>query len=477
MVKNLEVVIGIEIHLELNTKTKLFSHAKNDFNSLPNTNATVIDLGYPGTLPSLNKEAVIKAIKLAKALKMNIDNELHFDRKNYYYTDIPKGFQITQQFRPIGTKGILSLFLSDGKRKDIHINRIHIEEDTARQIHNDTETLINYNRAGVPLIEIVSDPEINSAEEAVNYIDSIRTIAIFLGISDAKMSEGSLRADINISLRMLGDKKFGQKVEIKNINSLNNVKKAIEFEIECQTKKIVNGIKIKQETKRFDESSSETISMRDKNDNIDYKYFKEPNIPPIILEQNWINEIIIDELPWEKRERYAKDGIPMSYIELLINNFQASLFFDSIKYDNRGVLAKFFFSEIMPLAKNNNIEIHKLNIKSNNIIDLIDFFTKGVISGKQLKEFFPKLINLETSVSDLIKKDGLKQISDYESLSILINDIIEENSNLKVEFIERRERCLKFIIGQLMKGTKGQANPIISTEIAIKILEKYVKEK
>ena len=215
MMKNFEVIIGIEIHLELNTKTKLFSSAENNFNSAPNTNASVIDLGYPGTLPSLNKQAVVKAVKLAKALKMNIDNELHFDRKNYYYTDIPKGYQITQQFRPIGSKGSLTLFLENEKTKKININRIHIEEDTARQIHTSTETLINYNRAGVPLIEIVSEPEINSAEEAVNYIDSIRTIATFLDISDSKMSEGSLRADINLSLRLLGDKKLGTKVEIK----------------------------------------------------------------------------------------------------------------------------------------------------------------------------------------------------------------------------------------------------------------------
>ncbi|MGL5204672.1 MAG: Asp-tRNA(Asn)/Glu-tRNA(Gln) amidotransferase subunit GatB [Metamycoplasmataceae bacterium] len=475
--RNFEVVIGIEIHLELNTKTKLFSNARNDFHSLPNTNVNVIDLGYPGTLPSLNKEAVIKAIKLGKALKMNIDHELHFDRKNYYYTDIPKGFQITQQFRPIGKNGVITLFLNNGKTKDIKINRIHIEEDTARQIHTETETLINYNRAGVPLIEIVSEPEINSIDEAINYIDLIRTIAIFLNISDSKMSEGSLRADINLSLRMIGDKRLGQKVEIKNINSLNNVKKAIEFEIDCQTRKIMNGIEIKQETKRFDEDTSENIVMREKNDDIDYKYFKEPNIPPIILDNDWINKIIIEELPWEKRERYKKDGIPDSYIELLMNNLQASIFFDSIKYNDRELLAKFFFSEVMQLAKNSNLDIQNLKIKQQNITDLIDFFIEGIISGKQLKEFFPKLIDLKTSVKELIQQDGLKQISNYENLSILINDIIKENPNLKLEFIERRERCIKFVMGQLMKITKGQANPILSTEITIKALEKYAKEE
>lgn len=475
MIKNLEVVIGIEIHLELNTKTKLFSHAKNDFNSPANTNATVIDLGYPGTLPSLNKEAVVKAIKLAKALKMNIDNELHFDRKNYYYTDIPKGFQITQQFRPIGSNGVLSLFSKDGNVKNININRIHIEEDTARQIHTETETLINYNRAGVPLIEIVSEPEISSAMEATNYIDTIRTIAIFLGISDSKMSEGSLRADINISLRMLGDKEFGTKVEIKNINSLNNVTKAIEFEIKCQTEKIINGQKIKQETKRFDEDSNETIVMREKSDDIDYKYFHEPNIPPIILDSKWVDGITIEEMPWEKRSRYKNDEIPETYIELLINNLEASLFFDSIKYKNRELLAKFFFSEVLLLLKNK--EQKDWGIKPNDIIDLIELSIKGTISGKQLKVFFPKLINLKTSVKELIESQGSTQISDHKILLPLINKIIIENPNLTIEFVERQERCLKFVIGQLMKITQGQANPIIATEIATEILEKNVKEK
>ncbi len=475
MIKNLEVIIGIEIHLELNTKTKLFSHAKNDFHSLPNTNATVIDLGYPGTLPSLNKEVVVKAIKLAKALNMKIDKELHFDRKNYYYTDIPKGFQITQQFRPIGCEGTLLLFLSDDKIKNININRIHIEEDTARQIHTSTETLINYNRAGVPLIEIVTEPEIHSAEEAVNYIDSIRTIALYLGISDSKMSEGSLRADINISLRMIGDEKLGQKVEIKNINSLNNVKKAIEFEIEHQTKKIISGQIIKQETKRFDEESSETIVMREKTDDIDYKYFPEPNIPPIILDPEWINQITIEEMPWEKRERYINDGIPESYITLLKNNIEASTLFDSIVYPNREILAKFFFSEVLPLSKNK--EIKNLNIKPQDIANLIELFVSGLISGKQLKILFPKLIDLKTTVKDLVNNEGTTQISDVKTLFSMIEKIIQSNPIIVTEFIERRERSLKFILGQLMKTTKGQANPIISTELAIEILEQYVQKK
>ncbi|MDK2819578.1 MAG: Asp-tRNA(Asn)/Glu-tRNA(Gln) amidotransferase subunit GatB [Mycoplasmataceae bacterium] len=474
--KNLETIIGIEIHLELNTKTKLFSSARNNFDSIPNTNASVIDLGYPGTLPSLNKEAVVKAIKLAKVLQMKIENELHFDRKNYYYTDIPKGFQITQQFRPIGSNGSLTLSL-DKNNKKININRIHIEEDTARQIHNLEETLINYNRAGVPLIEIVSEPEINSADEAVNYIDSIRKIATFLDISDSKMSEGSLRADINISLRLLGDSSLGTKVEIKNLNSLNNVRKAIQYEIEYQTKKILLGEKIHQQTKRFDESTLENIVMREKNDGIDYKYFPEPNIPPILLSQKWIDEIQIDEMPWEKRERYLKDNIPNDYVSLLINNLEASKFFDSILIQDRVLLAKYFFAEILPLSKNLNFEDFKSKIKVNDIINLINLSIEGSISGKQLKTLFPKLINLNTTIDELIKKENSVQISDVAELTLLINNIIINNKNLIEEFQERPERCSKFILGQLMKITQGKANPIVASEITLKTLENYVKEK
>ena len=284
MIKNFEMVIGIEIHLELNTKTKMFSAIKNDFYAEPNTLVSPIDLGYPGTLPTVNKEAVIKAIKLAKALNMEIDNELHFDRKNYFYTDLPKGFQITQQFRPIGKNGIVFLE-KDNNIKKIRIERIHLEEDTARQLHNEDETMINYNRAGIPLIEIVTMPDIRSAEEAVKYVDFIRQSALFLGISDAIMAQGSLRADINLSMRMLGSNDFGTKVEIKNLNSLNNIAKAIEFESKLQIEKILNNEEILQETKRFDESSQKTISLRNKTDSIDYKYFPEPNIPIIKLDK------------------------------------------------------------------------------------------------------------------------------------------------------------------------------------------------
>lgn len=476
MIGNFETIIGIEIHIELNTKTKAFSAVKNDFLEMPNKLISPTDLGYPGSLPILNKEVVIKAIQLAKALKMEIDNELHFDRKNYYYTDLPKGFQITQQFRPIGKNGTLNIELSS-YNKNIRIERIHIEEDTARQQHYENETWINYNRAGVPLIEIVSMSDIRNKEEAIEYVDSIRKIVSFLNISDAKMSEGSLRADINISTRLLGSNKFGTKVEIKNLNSLNNIKKAIEYESNLQIQKILKNEVIKQETKRFDEETNSTISMREKTDSVDYRYFPEPNIPIVKLEQDFINSIAINELPHEMKIRYQKMNISNEFIEQLINNKEYANFIDSIQLENKEEVVKLFFAEIVPLEKKQNISLSNLNIKPFDFQSLIETMQKGIISGKQLKLIVPKLINLKQNVDDLLEDMQIKLISDPKIISNWINQIINQNKDLIQNYIERKERTTKFIIGEIMKLSKGQANPVLTNELIEKIIGEEIEKK
>lgn len=468
MIKNFELVIGIEIHLELNTKTKMFSAIKNDFNGEPNTLVSPIDLGYPGTLPTINKEAVVKAVKLAKALNMKIDNELHFDRKNYYYTDLPKGYQITQQFRPIGSEGVIKLDLGNYK-KEIRIERIHLEEDTARQLHNEHETLINYNRAGVPLIEIVSKPDIRTKEEAAKYVDSIRQIATFLGISDAIMAEGSLRADINMSIRMLGSNNFGTKVEIKNLNSLNNIKKAIEFEYNLQVKKILSNEEILQETKRFDESTLQTVSLRSKTDAVDYKYFPDPNIPIINLDKSWIDSIQIPELPEQMRQRYKSLNVPDNFIEQIINNIDYSKFIDSIYYADISQSIKVFFSEIIPLEKKLNLSITKINIKPLDIKKCLELQEQGEISGKQLKQIIPMLVDLDSSVEQLIEKHGLKLISDANIINNWIEEVKSKNPNLLNDYKTKEDATTKFVAGEIMKLSKGQANPVI--------VMKLIKEK
>lgn len=471
MIKNFELIIGIEIHLEINSKTKMFSAIENNFDAEPNTLISPIDLGYPGTLPTINKEVVIKAIKLAKALNMEIDHELHFDRKNYFYTDLPKGYQITQQFRPIGKNGTITIS-SNGQTKQIPIERIHIEEDTARQQHQDGQTLINYNRAGVPLIEIVSYPNIRSAEEAVQYIEEIQKIAKFLDISDAIMAKGSLRADINLSVRMLGTNKYGTRVEIKNLNSLNNVKTAIEYEYNLHVQKIIRGEEIEQETKNFDESLLQTVSMRKKTDAVDYKYFPDPNIPIIVLDQKWIDNIKINELPQEMKQRFLSFDVPENYCNQIINNIDYARFIDQIQYHDIFQSVKIFFSEIIPLEKKLNQKISSINIKPQDIKECLLLLEQGVISGKQLKQIIPLLVDNNSSINDLIEKNGFKLISDKSLISTWINEIVEKYPYLKNDYLTQKEKTLKFITGEIMKISKGQANPILTNELIEEILRK-----
>ncbi|MCT4469840.1 Asp-tRNA(Asn)/Glu-tRNA(Gln) amidotransferase subunit GatB [Mycoplasma sp. HS2188] len=465
-----EVVIGIEIHLELNTKTKMFSPARIDFNAQPNTTINQIDLGYPGTLPLLNKEAVISAIKLAKALKMDIDTEMHFDRKNYFYTDLPKGYQITQFFRPIGSNGHIITNRETGSK--VEIERIHLEEDTARQHHGEV-TKLDYNRAGVPLIEIVTTPSIRSAEQAVEYVSSIRQIALSLGISDAKMEEGSLRADVNISLRPKGFDVFGTKVEIKNINTFRGIAKAIENEIEIQTKKLRMGEKILQETKRFNPENQTNVSMRVKTGQVDYKYFPEPNIPIIKISDDFINSIKINELPWEREQRYKDSGIQQIYINSLVNDIELANFFDSINVDNKDKLSKLFFAEVVSLANSLQKHVVELNIKPVYIEQAIALLDNEVISGRAFKKLIPLLQNFNENIDELVQKHKLAQISDTSTIANWVNEIIVQNTKVIDEYPTRPERVLKMIQGSLMKISGGQVNPTK----AIEIIEKILNEK
>ncbi|MBU4690374.1 Asp-tRNA(Asn)/Glu-tRNA(Gln) amidotransferase subunit GatB [Mycoplasma sp. ES3157-GEN-MYC] len=465
-----EAIIGIEIHVELNTKTKMFSSAKIDFNAEPNTCINQIDLGYPGTLPLLNKQAVISAIKLAKALKMDIDTEMHFDRKNYFYTDLPKGYQITQFFRPIGSNGTLVIDQNTGDT--VTIERIHLEEDTARQHHGEV-TKLDYNRAGTPLIEIVTTPCIKNAEQAVNYVSTIRQIALSLGISDAKMEEGSLRADINISLRPKGFNNLGTKVEIKNINTFRGIAKAIENEIEIQTKKLRTGEKILQQTKRFDPETQSNIVMRTKTGEVDYKYFPEPNIPIIKISDEFISNIKLNELPWERTERYKSEGIQDIYINSLVNDLEMAKYFDSINYADKEKLSKLFFAEIVSLANSTQKHVCDLNIDPEQLSESIQLMDSDIISGRSFKKLIPLLQNYHDNVNELVKKHNLEQISDINIITKWINEIIEQNAKLVDEYTSRPERVLKMIQGSLMKISGGQVNPTK----AIEIVESILKER
>ncbi|WP_027121204.1 Asp-tRNA(Asn)/Glu-tRNA(Gln) amidotransferase subunit GatB [Mycoplasma leonicaptivi] len=471
---NFEVVIGIEIHVELNTKTKMFSPSKIDYFAKPNTLANQIDLGYPGTLPQVNKNAVKFAIALAKALNMKIDSELHFDRKNYFYPDLPKGYQITQFFRPIGQEGKITIDL-DGYSKDILIERIHLEEDTARQHHNGENTELDYNRAGIPLIEIVTHPIIRSAKEASSYVDMIRKTVSALEISEGKLEKGTLRADVNISLRPFGVKQFGTKVEIKNLNSLSNIEKAIENEIKKQTQAILKGQEILQQTKRFDDSTNSNIVMRTKTGVVEYKYFPEPNIPFIKLSDEFIESVKLKELPKQKENRYKSENIQEIYINSLMSDLELAKFFDSIIYENREKLSKIFFAEIVSLANSKGCRAYELGIKQEYIAQSIELLDSEIISGKSLKKLIPLLVNYNGKIQDLLEKYNLKQITDVNQITDLITNIVDQNENIVSEYKDRKEKVLKFVLGALMKQTGGQVNPVISNEIAEKVLnDKFI---
>lgn len=471
---NFETIIGIEIHLELNTKTKMFSPSKIDFEADANTTVNQIDLGYPGTLPLLNKEAVISGVKLAKALSMTIDNELHFDRKNYFYPDLPKGYQITQFYRPIGSNGRFVINAESGRKK-INIERIHLEEDTARQYHGE-KTKLDYNRAGVPLIEIVSYPEISSADEAVAYVDMIRRIALSLGISSAKMEQGSLRADVNISLRPKGYKGFGTKVEIKNMNSFRAIRNAIDYEIKLHTQKILTNEPILQQTKRYDEESMSTVVMRTKTGTIDYKYFPEPNIPFIKLSDEFINNVKLNELPWEKEERYKNEGIQDIYIKSLINDIELANYFDSINYFDRSKLSKLFFAEVVSLANSKNVKAYELGLKPQALESAIGLLDDEVISGKSFKKLVPLLINYDGDLNKLIKENNLEQISDEQTITKWIDDVIEKNGTLVAEYTERSEKVIKFVLGNVMMLSGGKVNPQKANDLLMKLLNKKFKQ-
>ncbi|RIV16973.1 Asp-tRNA(Asn)/Glu-tRNA(Gln) amidotransferase subunit GatB [Mycoplasmopsis gallopavonis] len=472
---NLEVIIGLEIHLELKTQTKMFSPARIDFNANPNECAHQIDLAYPGTLPLVNKQAVKFGVALAKALNMQIDDELHFDRKNYFYPDLPKGFQITQFYRPIGKDGEITIKL-ENQTKQIQIERIHLEEDTARQHHGEDGTKLDYNRAGIPLIEIVTYPVIRSADEAATYVDMIKKTALALEISEAKLEQGSLRCDVNISLRPYGVSKFGTKVEIKNMNSLSNIKKAIEYEIKLQSEKILKGEKILQQTKRFDDQANTNIVMRTKTGTVDYKYFPEPNIPFIKLSKKFIDEVELKELPLEKESRYLNAGIQNIYVQSLIDDLDLAKYFDSIPYQDKDKLSKVFFAEIVSLANSKSTLAYKLNIKPEHIAEALVLLEQEIISGKSLKKLIPLLPDFEGNLDELLTKHNLKQITDPNLITNLINQIMEQNQDLIVEYPTRPERVVKFILGAIMKQTGGQVNPQLSNDLTIKALEEYFKK-
>ncbi len=465
--------IGIEVHVELKSKTKVFSDSINNFKDKPNTNVNVIDLGYPGVLPKLNKEVIYSALKAALKLNCKINKVMHFDRKNYFYPDLPKGYQITQKDTPIGYDGYLEIN-DDGNIKKIEIERIHIEEDTCKSIHGKDKTLLNANRAGVPLIEIVTKPVIKSAKEAVLYLEKLRETLLYLGISDVKIEEGSMRCDANVSLS--DSEILGTKTEIKNIGSISNVGISIDYEIKRQSEMINNGIKIKEETRRFDDKTNTTILMREKETGNDYRYFPEPDIPYIILSDEEINEVIksMPKMASDLREDYIALGLNNNAINTLISNIELNEFYNLVLSKTDPIIAaNILTTDVLGYLNKNFIKLNEIKLNVDNYVDLINNIKNNTISSKQGKEILNILIESGGNVSDIIKSLGMEQINDDSVLINIIKNVLNNNEASIKDYKEGKDRAIKYLMGQIMKETKGSANPSLVNELLIKELNNY----
>ena len=471
-----KVVIGLEVHCELETKSKNFSPAPNEFTEAHNINVATVDLGLPGILPIANKEAVKKALKTSMALHCDLPDEIIFDRKNYYYADLPKGYQITQNTKPVGLNGYLDV-LVNGKVKRVTLHDIHLEEDTASLEHYPKYSLIDYNRSGVPLLEIVTNPCIESADEAVAYLEDLRDVFLYLGVSEAKSNYGQMRCDVNISLMKDTDTELGTKVEMKNINAFNNVRAAIEYEIKRQTEVLESGGKVIQETRRIAEDGK-TYSMREKVDAVDYKYFIEPNIPSTPVTEELLSELR-NELPELKGDRYLK------YIqEYGMNEYDAGVlsktrsisdYFEEVLSAGADLALSVNFVTTSILSTLNKLEIgiEELFITPKMLSGIIKLVSENKLSMDAAKKLLYEAIEKKVDPNELVKSEGLSQINDEGQLLDLIKTIMDENTEVVRQYVEDGNMsAVNFFVGQTMKRSNRQANPNMSREIISKELER-----
>ncbi|WP_276903267.1 Asp-tRNA(Asn)/Glu-tRNA(Gln) amidotransferase subunit GatB [Faecalibaculum rodentium] len=462
-----KTTIGIEIHCELKTGTKMFSGAPVKFGETANTCTSVVDLAMPGTLPSVNKEAVRLAIKACTGLHCDIDPLVKFDRKNYYYSDLPKGFQITQQFHPIGRDGYVEIETEEGSKR-IRIERIHMEEDTAKQFHRETGTYIDFNRAGVPLVEIVSRPDMHSAEEAAAYVDTLRQILLYLNVSDVKMEEGSMRCDVNISLS--ADDSLGTKTEIKNLNSIANVQKAVAAEIERQSRILDEGGRVEQATRRYDESQKTTVLMRKKEGAVDYKYFPEPNIFPIQLDEAWIRDIqdSMEELPAARRARFMKDyGLGEYDAQVLVADPAMADYYEEAAKTAKDAkkTANWVIGDLSAALNRDNRTFANAGVAPEHLAQLVNLVADGTISGKQAKTVFEDMLSSGKEPAKIVEEKGMKQVTDEGAILALVTEVLDANPKSIEDYKAGKDRAIGFLVGQVMKKSRGTANPKRTNEL------------
>ena len=470
---NYKPTIGIEVHLELNTKSKVFSRSVNNYKSAANTNINEIDLAYPGVLPIVNEEVINKAITACLGLNMNITKKMHFDRKNYFYPDLPKGYQITQMETPIGEDGYLEIEVDNVKKK-IGIERIHIEEDTAKSMHHEGLTLLNYNRCGVPLIEIVSCPDMHSKEDAMAYAEALRKLMLYLNVSDSKIEEGSIRFDVNISVSP--DDNLGVRSDIKNIGSISNIGAAIDYEIKRKISLIEEGKELISDTRRYDESRGETVFMRRKEPDKDYRYFPEPDIPYLTLSDSDI-EVIKKDMPLLPNERisiYKEKGISDINITKLLEHKSLSDFLNLFLEDNIDfvIASNILLGDISSYLNKNLKDIFDINLDKEKFISLVNALSSDKISSKIFKNILDEYLEGDLSLDELLDKKGLVQISDKGQIEEFINNILLKYPDSVADYKAGKTNAYKFLMGMIMKESKGTLNPKLAGEVLKDILDK-----
>ncbi len=471
-----ETVIGLEIHVQLDTKSKIFSGASATYGSEQNTNTSLVDLGYPGVLPVLNKDAVMMAIKFGLAVDAEISRRSIFARKNYFYPDLPKGYQISQYELPIVQTGSMEIRLNDGSKKVIGITRAHLEEDAGKSIHDKftNETAIDLNRAGTPLLEIVSEPDIRSAEEASAYMQKIHQLVRYLKISDGNMQEGSFRCDANVSVRPSGQNELGTRTEVKNINSFRFVENAINYEVERQIDRLEDGDEIVQETRLYDPDKDETRPMRSKEEANDYRYFPDPDLLPLEIDDETIEEIrkSLPELFDAKVKRYTEVlKIKENDAEDIARNMQIAEYFEAILEtfnSDAQLISNWILSEVTAVLNRENIEINAFQIEPSRLASLLSRIEDNTISSKIAKDLFNQMLSSDETADEMIEKQGLEQITDEDSISQFVAEVLDEFSEQKDQYLAGKEQVLGFLVGQVMKRSQGKANPKLVNELIIR---------
>ena len=477
MSRQYETVIGLEVHVELATQTKIFCGCSTKFGGAPNTHTCPVCTGMPGSLPVLNKQVVEYAMAVGLATNCTITKNCKFDRKNYFYPDNPQNYQISQLYYPICRNGGIEIDVN-GNKKVIGIHEIHMEEDAGKLIHDEWEdcSLVDFNRSGVPLIEIVSEPDMRSADEVIAYLDKLRLIIQYLGASDCKLQEGSMRADVNLSVREVGAQEFGTRTEMKNLNSFKAIARAIEGERRRQIELIEEGKKVIQETRRWDDNKEYSYAMRSKEDAHDYRYFPEPDLAPIVLSEEYIENIrkSLPEMPHIKKERYMRElGLSEYDAEQIISSKETALYFEEASNicKNPKAVANWIMSDFAKMLNEAEITISNSKVTANNLASLIKLVDTKVISSAIAKKVFAKMFETGKDPETIVEEDGLKQVTDEGAILEIVKKVVDANPQSVSDYKAGKDKAIGFLVGQIMKESRGKANPQIVNKLLLEILK------